>query len=136
MSQSNGGPRSSPSNKRLRDITIRSGRRLVEYFCIISSIPRPKEELPLNFSSSSYSPSRRYFTARPSSSEEEGEKVAGTMEVEEEFLEEVDFEPVITGRYPLEDREGNPLQESVTAFCVPRGPIRIREESSMPKTYS
>lgn len=92
-------------------IALDGGRRLVEYFVVVSSVPRqhPDEE-----------------------SANTGTVDSSTLE-EEEFVDDYDFQPTITARYPLEDHPGNPLHESVTFFCHPSGGIRLRTECTMPK---
>lgn len=47
--------------------------------------------------------------------------------------EELNFEPVITARYPLKDHPGNPLHQSVSTFCHPEGIIKLKSKPSLPK---
>ena len=47
-----------------------------------------------------------------------------------------EFQPQITARYPLQDHDDNPLLiDSVTAFCYPSGQIPIKTENTMPKVH-
>lgn len=102
-------------------------RRLVEYFVVVSSVPKNKDDPEQNGGAVPSTPS---FT-------EESIKTTlsyGDDENEDEiFVEEYDFQPTITARYPLEDHAGNPLHESVTFFCHPSGAIQLRVDQSMPK---
>mmetsp|Transcript_26779 Transcript_26779/g.37761 ORF Transcript_26779/g.37761 Transcript_26779/m.37761 type:complete len:1407 (+) Transcript_26779:119-4339(+) len=105
-------------------------RRLVEYFVVVSSVARNND-------------------SNISTIEEEEEKGANAdaavpppsnannnrYDDDDEFVDDYDFQPVITARYPLEDHEGNPLHENVTFFCHPSGGIRLRTEQTMPKVH-
>ena len=98
-------------------------RRLVEYFVVVSSVPKNKEGEEENNTK----------LQEASSFEEASRTVALGEDDEEFFVDDFDFQPVITARYPLEDHAKNPLHESVTFFCHPSGAIQLRVEQSMPK---
>jgi len=151
-----------------------SERRLVEYFCVVSSIPKKNVDGDQSVEmTASLATTRRDDgaaaddqTATAAAAEEKEEKAAeqtpkkkstnpfdddtaagsstndndgGSDEEEEDdeedfhFVDDNDFQPVITARYPPEDHKGNPLQESVTCFCHPGGAINLRLEACMPK---
>jgi len=153
-----------------------SERRLVEYFCVVSSIPKKNVDGDQSVEmTASLATTRRDDgaavddqTATAAAAEEKEEKAAeqtpkkkstnpfdddtaagsstndndgGSDEEEEDdeedfhFVDDNDFQPVITARYPLEDHKGNPLQESVTCFCHPGGAINLRLEACMPKVH-
>lgn len=129
-----------------------SERRLVEYFCVVSSIPKKnvdgaksvemtaslaasgggaadiadaKEAGKANAAASSSTNPFDGADSRPTAGDDN--------EDEFQFVDDNDFQPVITARYPLEDHKGNPLQESITCFCHPGGAINLRLEPCMPK---
>ena len=52
--------------------------------------------------------------------------------VRKDFDGDLDFEPLLTSRYPMGDHEGNPLHENVVCFCLPWG-IQLRKDPCMPK---
>ncbi len=91
------------------------GRRLVEYFVIVSSIERkPDAKIDKNNSNDlSFSDWR-------------------TESTEDEFAS-VQFRPTVTARYPLFDHHDNPLHENLTFFCHPSGSIQVEKEEKMPK---
>ncbi|GAX14387.1 hypothetical protein FisN_11Hh155 [Fistulifera solaris] len=93
------------------------GRRLVEYFVIVSSIERkPDAKIDKNNSNDlSFSDWR-------------------TESMEDEFAS-VQFRPTVTARYPLFDHHDNPLHENLTFFCHPSGSIQVEKEEKMPKVH-
>lgn len=146
-----------------------SERRLVEYFAVVSSIPKKNVDGDQSVEmTASLATTRRDDGATAAEDQSsaaaaaEGEKLAeppvqkkstnpfdddsaesrtnndddGSDDEEDDdfhFVDDNDFQPVITARYPPEDHKGNPLQESVTCFCHPGGTINLRLESCMPK---
>ena len=97
-------------------------RRLVEYFLIVSCVP--KEVSPRRSS---------IFFAEDVGSEKIGVNPVPEDASEERLESEKEFDPVISARYPKEDIESNPLHESVTSFCFPYGEIRLLSKANMPK---
>lgn len=102
-------------------------RRLVEYFVVVSSIPKSetKDGVSIHGASSfedAQSPSR------------DGHML-DFDEDEEFFVDDFDFQPVVTARFPTEDHPGNALTESVTFFCHPSGGIQLRTQMTMPKVH-
>ena len=97
--------------KKLTTIEKSDGRRLVEYLVVVSSVPRPSEEV---------NPNGQEMNLSTSFDDENVEFIHG-------------FKPEITARYPLYDHEDNPLHENVTFFCHPSGSIHLKAESHMPK---
>jgi hypothetical protein len=91
-------------------------RRLVEYFVVVSSIPNKKDDDDNN--------AIQEATSFEGSRSEDDEEI---------FVDDFDFQPKITARFPLHDHDGNPLHESVTFFCHPSGGIQLRTEMTMPK---
>ena len=151
-----------------------SERRLVEYFCVVSSIPKKNVdgdqsvEMTASLATTGRDDGAAADdqTAAAAAAEEKEDKAAeqtpkkkkstnpfdddtaagsstndndgGSDEEEDDeedfhFVDDNDFQPVITARYPPEDHKGNPLQESVTCFCHPGGAINLRLEACMPK---
>jgi len=109
---------------------IGAERRLVEYFCVISSVPTKVEE---NFTDGNDKPDS---TRNVNASAPIDWKVNIGFENEDdsdEFVGSYDIKPVITARYPIQDHRDNPLHENVTFFCHPSGGIRISMEPNMPK---
>ena len=100
--------------KKVRKRASKHGeRRLVEYFAVVTSKPAVERD-----------------SQADSAAAGEGDNDDGG---EVEFVDDYDFQPVITARYPLTDHEDNPLQDSMTAFCHPDGNIRLLTEKCMPK---
>jgi hypothetical protein len=93
------------------------GRRLVEYFVIVSSIERKADDKIDKNNSNDLS-----FSDWKTESN-----------VAEQVLTEVRFRPTVTARYPLFDHHDNPLHENLTFFCHPSGSIQVRREESLPK---
>ena len=98
------------------------GRRLVEYFVVVSSVERKPEDekKKKNQPQSSDDPNLAWKTE--SLSQEDVDEFA-----------EYTFRPTITARYPLHDHHDNPLHDNVTFFCHPTGAIHLRTENFMPK---
>jgi len=92
-----------------------SGRRLVEYFVVVSSVERHDDE-----------------DDEKKSGEFSGWNTESYDDEKDEFAE-YKFRPTITARYPLTDHHDNPLHENVTLFCHPSGGIKLKTESFMPK---
>lgn len=99
------------------------GRRLVEYFVVVSSVERKpdgddKKKKPQQPSAD---PNLNWKT----------ESVSQQDDVDE--FSDYFFLPTITARYPLHDHHDNPLHDNVTFFCHPTGAIHLRSEEYMPK---
>lgn len=101
-------------------------RRLVEYFVVISSVPKK-----LDFGAEKEAPdSMRNVNATAPTDW----KVNIAFERDdEEYVAAYDTQPRITARYPIQDHRDNPLHENVTFFCHPSGGIRLCMEPNMPK---
>jgi hypothetical protein len=88
-----------------------SGRRLVEYFVVVSSLEQtllePASEADVSWKTESYDEEDEFAAYR--------------------------FKPTITARYPIVDHNDNPLHDNVTLFCHPTGGIQLRVEPYMPK---
>lgn len=95
-------------------------RRLVEYFVVVSSIPQKQ-------------PDDDDAAIQEASSFEGSREDLAIGDDEDVYIDDFDFQPKITARFPLEDHNGNPLHESVTFFCHPTGNIQLRTAKSMPK---
>lgn len=93
------------------------GRRLVEYFVVVSSLERSPDDDRNNSNDLSFSDWR-------TESENHGD--------EKEYAG-IHFRPTVTARYPLHDHSDNPLHENLTFFCHPSGGIQLRKEECMPK---
>lgn len=115
----------SPENKKKTRLETSNAkdaglRRLVEYLVVVSSIPNAKVDgVPELQESTTYEGSR--------------EGIEFDDDDEDIFIDDFDFQPKITARFPLQDHPENPLHESVTFFCYPSGSIQLRMEKSMPK---
>jgi uDENN domain len=97
------------------------GRRLVEYFVVVSSLERkPDDEAKKKKQHESQDPNLAWKTESIS------------QEDIDEFSEYC-FRPTITARYPMHDHSDNPLHDNVTFFCHPTGTIHLRTEDYMPK---
>jgi hypothetical protein len=92
------------------------GRRLVEYFVVVSSIQRSEKD------------DKKDTDVTLSDWKTE----SATYE-DEDLFAEFRFRPSITARYPLLDHADNPLHENVTFFCHPSGGIQLRAQHFMPK---
>jgi hypothetical protein len=102
-----------------------SGRRLVEYFVVVSSVEREAEESEANPTkeNTNNNPNDLSFSWKTeSTSYDEEDELAGSY-----------FRPTITARYPLHDHQDNPLHENVVFFCHPSGGIQLKMEQIMPK---
>ena len=134
----------------LNSIAKQRERRLVEYFVVVSSVAQNDPENPIQDDDDESGredgvPTKlaRVKSEDTESEEEEEEDddddvdvdddSEGEDEDEEEFVDDYDFQPVITSRYPQEDHPGNPLHQSITCFCHPTGSISLRNDPSMPK---
>lgn len=103
-------------------------RRLVEYFVVVSSIPQASDD---DATSTTIEPE---FSGLQEAASFEGSREGLMIEDEEDvYIDDFDFQPKITARFPLEDHDGNQLHESVTFFCHPSGAIQLRTEKTMPK---
>jgi hypothetical protein len=98
-----------------------SGRRLVEYFCVISSIERPPQE------------------GTPSKADANNPDLNWRTESnaydDDDWASHYCFRPTITARYPLADHADNPLHDNVTFFCHPSGRIPLLTQEKMPKVH-
>ena len=97
-----------------------SGRRLVEYFCVISSVERQEKD----------GETESVDSVNVSFSEW---KTESYDEDEESVFSEHKFRPKVTARYPLTDHADDPLHEQIMFFCHPTGGIQLRLEELMPK---
>jgi hypothetical protein len=104
----------------MKQMTRGPGRRLVEYFVVVSSLPTKKDS-----SAVSLSPNVSF--------ESQFDEIPRNVSIEYDVEDEFNFEPVITARYPLEDHHGNPLHQSVACFCHPCGIIQLKSKPCMPK---
>lgn len=95
-----------------------SGRRLVEYFVVISSVEREEKD-----GENSTGENVSFSDWKTESYDEDDESI----------FSEHKFRPAVTARYPLTDHHDNPLHENVTFFCHPSGGIHLRLEELMPK---
>ena len=91
------------------------GRRLVEYFVVVSSIERSPDDDRSNSNDLSFSD---WKTESDNHTDE---------------FAHIQFRPTVTARYPLHDHADNPLHENLTFFCHPSGGIKLRKEEYMPK---
>lgn len=96
-----------------------SGRRLVEYFLVISSVERQDDD----DQGSNDGVNVSFDNWRTDSYDEDDESIFAQHK----------FKPVVTARYPLTDHHDNPLHDNVTFFCHPSGGIQLRLEEYMPK---
>ena len=97
------------------------GRRLVEYFVVVSSVERKPENDASKKKQQSEDPNLSWKT----------ESMSHLEDVDE--FAEYNFRPTITARYPAHDHHDNPLHDNVTFFCHPTGAIHLRTEEFMPK---
>lgn len=107
----------------LKQISKTPGRRLVDYFVVVSSLPR-KDSAPV-----AISPNVSF------SAQFDNNEIPHNISLEEheDVEEELNFEPVITARYPLEDHRDQPLHQSVACFCHPAGIIKLKSKACLPK---
>jgi len=109
----------------LKQISKTPGRRLVDYFVVVSSLPR-KDSAPV-----AISPNVSF------SAQFDNNEIPHNISLEEheDVEEELNFEPVITARYPLEDHRDQPLHQSVACFCHPAGIIKLKSKACLPKIH-
>jgi hypothetical protein len=98
-------------------------RRLVEYFVVVSSVPHDNQN----------SEDHGAEVHRSASFEGSRQGLSFDDDDEDIFVDDFNFQPKITARFPYHDHEENPLHESVTFFCYPSGTIQLRLEMTMPK---
>lgn len=101
-----------------------SGRRLVEYFCVISSMERGDGEGTAGEESGETNSANVSFSDWKTESYDEDD---------ESVYAEHKFRPKVTARYPLTDHHDDPLHEQIMFFCHPTGGIQVRLEELMPK---
>ena len=124
-------PKAARSNVNMKQMARAPGHRLVEYFVVVSSLPRnasqsqPKEAAATSNLSNNVSYSSEFDEIPQNISIEDMEDMG-----EDGSL---NFEPIITARYPQRDHPGNPLHQSVACFCYPGGVINLKSRPSMPK---
>lgn len=114
--------------KAIASIT-RYSRRLVEYFIVVSSVPKFSTD---NSNTGSDVASSRSQNLSYSS---EFDDTPQNISIEDDIDDELNFDPVITSRYPLKDHPGSPLHQSVTTFCHPDGVIKLKSKPSLPKIH-
>lgn len=125
-------PSSTLKKKRATVRKTNDERRLVEYFIIVSSIPR---EVSPRRGSMFFTEDGLGSSVNPVPEEGGDEREEEHVAEEEEYFKEKIFDPVISARYPKEDIDSNPLHESVTSFCFPTGEIRLLSKANMPKVH-
>lgn len=116
-------PEATKKKTRLETSNVKDAglRRLVEYFVVVSSVPNANCEGAADIQESvSFEGSR------------DGLAIDDDEDI---YIDDFDFQPKITARFPLQDHQENPLHESVTFFCYPSGSIQLRTEKSMPKAH-
>jgi hypothetical protein len=112
--QSQERPSSSKTLKLEPVVTKQHDRRLVEYFVVVSSVPHDG------------------VTIRNSQNGKLSPPSSPVRNVRKDFQGDLDFEPLLTARYPMANHRGNPLHENVVCFCLPWG-IQLRKDPCMPK---
>ena len=95
-----------------------TGRRLVEYFCIVSSVLDNPDDEPQEQREDTI----EWKTSKDQSYDDEDDEFAG-----------YDYRPKITARFPVKDHVDNPLHDNMICFCHPTGMLRLRKEPYMPK---
>jgi hypothetical protein len=118
------------SNLNMKQITRAPGHRLVEYFVVVSSLPsndaqRKAQEAAASNLSNNVSYSSEFDDIPHNISVEDMEDLGENGSL--------NFEPIITARYPRRDHPSNPLHQSVACFCFPGGVIKLKSKPSMPK---
>eukprot|EP00547_Thalassionema_nitzschioides_P001189 CAMPEP_0194213988 /NCGR_PEP_ID=MMETSP0156-20130528/14968_1 /TAXON_ID=33649 /ORGANISM="Thalassionema nitzschioides, Strain L26-B" /LENGTH=1426 /DNA_ID=CAMNT_0038942151 /DNA_START=27 /DNA_END=4304 /DNA_ORIENTATION=- len=111
-------------------------RRLVEYFIVVSSKPdtaNANNNADEN-SDSATNEQQQGFIQEAASFEGSRDELVDAEE-EDVYIDDFNFKPTITARFPIKDHAENPLHESVTFFCHPSGNIQLRTELSMPKVH-
>lgn len=100
-------------------------RRLVEYFVVVTSVPKEIEESDGDKAGSEGNVNATAPTDwKVNIAFEKGD---------DEYVGLYNIKPSITARYPLQDHRDNPLHENVTFFCHPSGGISLCMEPNMPK---
>ena len=124
----------SRSKLTIKQMSGSPAQRLVEYFVVVSSLPRKGDNVQ---SSSQASGNENESPANNVSYSSEFDEIPQNISIEDiEDMDEdgsLNFEPVITARYPQQDHPGNPLHQSVACFCYPGGVIKLMSKPSMPK---
>ena len=116
-----------------------SERRLVEYFVVVSSVPKVKTTATDYATTNTHSSLCSDSSDSRSSGFQWGSRMSrdavddigddcenndGDNDNDDKYF--ADYEPVITSRYPLDDHDGNPLQENLICFCFPSGRIEVK----------
>ena len=115
-----------------------SGRRLVEYFVVISSVEwhdKDKEKDKGNGEMEWRTEPLLLHDDSADAGSTDGMSSSSLGGTTEE-LSGFHFRPAVTARYPLYDHHDNPLHENVTFFCHPSGGIQLRTQEEMPKVRS
>lgn len=87
-----------------------NSRRLVEYFVVVSSVSQNLDDIIV---------------------QGENDQATDITKLVEKSL---NFEAVVTARYPTNDHEKNPLlHESVVSFCHPSDEIVVKDRFELPK---
>ncbi|GKZ00619.1 hypothetical protein MPSEU_001014000 [Mayamaea pseudoterrestris] len=107
---------------KLNQLNTQIGRRLVEYFVVISSVERPPEEAASISKADASNPDNSWRTE-------------STTDEDEDWISKFLFRPTITARYPLTDHDDNPLHENVAFFCHHSGGIQVRTDPLLPKVH-
>lgn len=110
----------------------------MEYFLIVSAIP--KEQTPKRtsafFQNGDVDAGEETVGAdKDGTNPTQGMKGHNADADEEEEEKGQLFDPVITARYPMQDIQSNPLDDSVKSFCFPLGEVRLLHKPSMPKVH-
>lgn len=95
------------------------GRRLVEYFVVVSSVERKPDD-----------------ESKKKKNPDDPNLAWKTESMSHDDIDEFAnycFRPTITARYPLHDHHDNPLHDNVIFFCHPTGSIHLRTVEYMPK---
>jgi hypothetical protein len=96
-----------------------SGRRLVEYFVVVSSAALSTDN-------------ENGAQSEVDASLSEQQTDSNSFDEEDEFAA-YKFKPLITARYPVKDHVDNPLHDNLTLFCHPTGGVQLRTNPYMPK---
>ncbi len=104
------GAQEKSSKKMSKWLGRNNSRRLVEYFVVVSSVSQNLDDIIVK-----------------------GENDQST-DVTKLVEKALNFEAVITARYPTNDHEKNPLlHESVVSFCHPSDEIVVKDRFELPK---
>jgi pentatricopeptide repeat protein len=98
-----------------------SGRRLVEYFVVVSSAALSTDN-------------ENGAQSEVNASLSEQQTDSNSFDEEDEFAA-YKFKPLITARYPVKDHVDNPLHDNLTLFCHPTGGVQLRTNPYMPKVH-